>query len=197
MPEPTPHCLRCAICQSAIAGDETRAQCPSCGAEYHLECWDELGGCATYGCPRVPAIEPLSSTDIPAAYWGQEHKACPACGREILAAAVRCRHCGATFASAQPEDTAEFQERAARRQRLPRAQRAVIVLFVLSVIPCLAPLGGIAGLVWRAWNRRDLESLPAIYPALSKIGLAVAFLQTAVMILMVILYQHVYRGAGP
>ena len=196
MPVPTPHCLRCAICQSAIAGDEARAQCPSCGAEYHLECWDELGGCATYGCPRVPAIEPLSSTDIPAAYWGQEHKSCPACAREILAAAVRCRHCGATFDSAQPEDTAEFQERAARRQRVPRAQRAVIVLFVLSVIPCLAPVGGLAGWVWRARNRRDLESLPAIYPALSKIGLGVAFLQTAVMIVMVILYQYVYGGAG-
>lgn len=27
--------------------------CPGCGTRYHADCADELGGCATLGCPRL------------------------------------------------------------------------------------------------------------------------------------------------
>ena len=80
----------CAICQSPISGEEAKTVCPACRAEYHAECWEENGGCAVYGCAQVPAVELRRSIEIPVSYWGRENKPCPSCGREILAAAVRC-----------------------------------------------------------------------------------------------------------
>src|SRR5512138_2081358 len=89
----------CAICQSSLEPPSELTRCPECQSAYHADCWQENGGCAIYGCAQVPATEGRAALEIPAAYWGQEEKPCPACGRQILAAAVRCRHCGATFAS--------------------------------------------------------------------------------------------------
>jgi hypothetical protein len=40
----------CAICQSAVSPSEAVLVCPSCDQVHHRECWNEVGGCATYGC---------------------------------------------------------------------------------------------------------------------------------------------------
>jgi hypothetical protein len=178
----------CPYCLSALGGEGGVTACPGCGAVYHEECWRENGGCGVYGCSQAPPPAPRQSAEIPPSFWGQENKPCPACGREILAAAVRCRHCGATFASAQPEDAAAFNRRAEQERRLPQAQRIVVWIFVLSVIPCLAPIGGVWGLVWYPSNRSDVEALPAFYSALCKIGIAVGLGQTGLMALMAMLY---------
>src|SRR5437867_6392692 len=119
----------CAICQSPLGPIEAMTSCPACYAQYHSECWQENGGCAVYGCAQVPAVEQRRSIEIPVSVCGQEQKPCPACDREILAAAVRCRHCGATFASARPEDAGQFQKRVAQTERLPEVHRQVIGIF--------------------------------------------------------------------
>src|ERR1700689_4080854 len=94
----------CAICQSPFAADDESTPCPACRSVYHSDCWQENGGGAGYGWPQVSPAEGRVALEIPAAYWGQEEKPCPRCKRQILAAAVRCRHCGATFSSSRPED---------------------------------------------------------------------------------------------
>src|SRR6266850_7273377 len=114
----------CTICQSAIALEEPKTECPGCHAIYHSDCWPENSGCAVYGCSQVPQVEQRKSIEIPVSYWGQENKPCPSCGKEILAAAVRCRHCGTTFESAQPVDAAAFAARARAEARLPALRRA-------------------------------------------------------------------------
>lgn len=179
----------CAICQSPIHSGEPTANCPGCHANYHSDCWQENGGCAIYGCVEVPKVEQRRAIEIPISYWGQENKPCPNCGREILAAAVRCRHCGATFSSARPEGAEEFQDRAALQQRLPGMKRAVVWIFVFSAVPCLAPIGALWGLIWFLSNRSRLGALPAVYAALCKIGLAVALGQCALILLMAALYS--------
>jgi hypothetical protein len=184
----------CAICQSPFGPADERTDCPGCSAPYHADCWQENGGCAVYGCSQVPQAEPRRSVEIPVSFWGQENKPCPACGREILAAAIRCRHCGATFASAQPEDAEAFQRRTAREQRIPQLQRLIVVLFILSVLPCLAPLGGVWGLIWYPIHRSDIELLPPLYPALCKIGVFVGLGQTVLIVIMGILYATL-RGS--
>jgi RING finger family protein len=179
----------CAFCQTQLAAGEPREACPDCRAEYHVECWQENGGCAVYGCSKVPAVEPRGSLEIPVSYWGQENKPCPSCGREILAAAVRCRHCGATFTSAQPENREAFRQRADLEQRLPRLQKQIVWIFIACVLPCLAPIGAVLGLIWYANRREELNALPSLYPALCRIGLWIAASQTLILLLMAIFYS--------
>lgn len=184
--------LVCAICQSPIHAAEPRSACPSCKAEYHSDCWEENGGCAIYGCTEAPKVEQRRAIEIPISYWGQENKPCPSCNREILAAAVRCRHCGATFSSARPEDAGAFQDRTALQERVPGMKRTVIWIFAFSIVPCFAPIGAIWGLIWFQSNRRHLSALPAVYSALCKIGLAVALGQTVLIFLMAAVYSLTY-----
>src|SRR5205809_1051321 len=44
----------CPTCQTGIAAHEAAVSCPSCGQPHHQECWDEVGGCAIYGCQSAP-----------------------------------------------------------------------------------------------------------------------------------------------
>jgi len=179
----------CAICQSPLVEGAPVTSCPECHAQYHPECWQENGGCAVYGCSQVPTVEQRRSIEIPVSYWGQENKPCPSCGREILAVALRCRHCGATFSSAQPQGADEFQQRTALEGRLPRVRRSVIWLFILAIVPCTAPFGGIIGLIWFTAHKQEVAALPSLYPALSKIGIGIGLGQTAILAIMAMLYS--------
>jgi hypothetical protein len=185
--------MTCAFCQSPISPDEPAASCPACHAPYHEDCWKENGGCAVYGCSQTPPAESRRAIDIPASYWGQENKSCPKCGREILAAAVRCRHCGAMFESARPQGADEFQRRTAVQQRLPALRRTVVWLFVVSAIPCGAPVGAVWGLVWYPAHRQDVRELPSLYGALCKIALGLSIGQTVAITLLTALYVAVRR----
>ena len=184
----------CPFCLGALGAEEPTHSCPACHAVHHKECWDENGGCSVYGCTCVPAVEARSALEVPVSYWGQEHKPCPVCRQEILAAAVRCRHCGSTFATARPENSAEFEQRAALASRLPAVRRMVIVIFVLGIIPGLSPIGAVWGLVWGKTKREDILSLPPIYGALHRIGLVASCALTLVLILVMVLYALV-RGS--
>lgn len=173
----------CAICQTGFGAQDAKVACPGCHAEYHEDCWTENGGCAVYGCSHVPATEKLSAVEIPVSYWGQENKECPVCKTKILAAAVRCRSCGTTFESARPEDAAEFRKRAIHLQMQPGLQKKVVIVFVLCLIPCTAPIASIGGGIWFYTKRHEIDRLPALYGALSTIGLLIAILQTVLLIL--------------
>jgi predicted RNA-binding Zn-ribbon protein involved in translation (DUF1610 family) len=179
---------KCGICLSPILSTEARQVCPACGAEYHSDCWQENGGCAVYGCSQVPTIEKRQAIDIPMSYWGQEKKQCPNCKGEIQAAAVRCRHCGATFESARPQATDEFQQRGELKMRQPALRRSVIWLFAFSVVPCCAPIGAIWGLMWYPAHKEEVRALPSLYGALCKIGLVVAIGQTVLVVLLSVLF---------
>lgn len=178
----------CAICQSPLERGEATATCPGCLAEYHADCWEENQGCAVYGCEEVPPTEGRESLEIPAAYWGREDKPCPACGQTILAAAVRCRHCGATFESARPESSREFHSRAGHQKRAPTVRKGVVWLFVLGILPCTAPLTAVIGSAWYMSHRADLKKLPGVSFSLAAIGLAAAIGQTVMVILLTVLY---------
>ena len=179
----------CPICQTEIQPDEECGHCPECNALYHPECWQENGGCAVYGCKQVPATDSRSAIEIPVSFWGQEQKPCPACGMQIQAAAVRCRHCGATFASARPVDQVEHRQGIEEKKRKPGLQRGVLLLFAFSVFPFTAPIAAIAGSLWRTGNREAIRKLPSFYNALSIISLIIGGGQTVLIVLMGILYS--------
>ncbi len=183
----------CAICQSPIQPGELATACPACQSPYHDDCWRENGGCGVYGCPQVPPTEKLGELEIPASYWGKENKPCPSCGREILAAALRCRHCGVVFESAAPESTGRFQNRQDLLTRLPGVRTGVVWLFVCCLLPCTAPLATLFGLFWRHARREELRALPSLYAALSKIAVIIGALQTVLIVAMIYMYTVLRR----
>jgi hypothetical protein len=178
----------CAICQSPLSAGEARTACPDCHTEYHADCWIENRGCALYGCPRVPPTEGRSAIEVPIAYWGQENKACPVCGKEILAAAVRCRHCGTVFQTAHPVASDEYSRMASLKAQSPRLRKTIVWLFVLSIIPFSAPVAAVTGWFWRQSHRDAIGILPSLYPALLTISLIVGLLQTAAIVLLTVLF---------
>jgi hypothetical protein len=184
----------CAICQSSLSHGEEQTECPECRSAYHEECWLENGGCAVYGCAQVPPTEGRAALEIPAAYWGRENKPCPQCGKEILAAAVRCRHCGATFSSSRPEDSAEFHKREETIARLPALKRNAVLVFVFCALPCSALPASIAGLIWYMVNRDALGSAPTLYSGLAKVGLGVGFAQSVLVLLVALFYSAFHQA---
>lgn len=48
----------CAVCQWPIERQERAHVCEACHTHYHLDCWKENHGCATYGCEKVNALLP-------------------------------------------------------------------------------------------------------------------------------------------
>lgn len=187
-PTPSPGQV-CAICLSPFTESDAKTSCPACQAEYHSDCWIENGGCAVYGCSQAPVVESRRAIEIPMSYWGQENKNCPKCGQQILAAAVRCRHCGTTFESARPQEAEEFRQKSDLSSRLPGAKKVIVWMFVVSVCPCLAPIGAIWGLIWIPTHKEEIRALPTLYNALTKIGLVVAIGLTVIMVLMTLLYS--------
>ena len=171
----------CPLCQSPIAAGESQAQCSDCRIAYHADCWEYNRGCATYGCPQAPPTEPLSTLEVPVSYWGKEEKPCPMCGQTILAAAVVCRFCGTTFASARPETAGDLHRRASLQVRLPRIRTHAIWLLIFSLVPCTAPLVTVVGAIWYHHHRSEIRELPGTSAAICKMAVGVAVGQTAAM----------------
>ncbi len=183
----------CAICQSPLQADEESVACAGCNAPYHAGCWQENGGCAVYGCSEVPPTEARQALEIPVSYWGQENKPCPVCAAQILAAAVRCRHCGTTFASARPQNSEEFRHQAELEVRRPALRRATIWLFVLCITSCTAPVAAPLWANWYRHHREELQGLPSLHVALCKIGLAIGLTQTALIIILTAAFVVFHR----
>lgn len=55
----------CAICQTEIATGEEVRNCEHCMISFHLGCWDEVGGCGTYGCENSPGVESPAGSSMP------------------------------------------------------------------------------------------------------------------------------------
>jgi hypothetical protein len=180
----------CPLCRSPICQGDSISTCPECKTMYHEECWSENRGCGIYGCPQVPETEKLRTVEISTSFWGREDKPCPACNAIILASAIRCRHCGATFKSASPEDANSYQEQKAIEQILPQLQRSSILLLIFCIIPFTAPIAAIFGYTWYWSHRIEIKALPRIYSAISKIALCLGTGQTFFMILIIVIFAR-------
>jgi len=185
----------CPICQSPIAADDPATFCPECKTIYHGDCWEENQGCAVYGCSQVPPKEQKSNLQIPVSYWGQQHKPCPVCQQQIQAIALRCRHCGATFQSARPEETGEFFNRLTLEKSAESAKTKAIWVFVFCALPITAPIAGIVALIWYLTKKDAINKMPAMYSAMVKIGIWVALGFTTLIILFAILFS-IFGGSS-
>lgn len=149
----------CVVCRTPIAHGDTACSCSECRAAYHRECWDEIGGCATYGCELMPKA-PKSEDEVAEGEggWGDE-KACPRCGKSIRSVAVKCRFCKARFPSPVPMTSAEYGAWGASRSQLGRVRTQAIVLFALSVLGVLAPVLVLVGAIWLWRSHKALRKV--------------------------------------
>lgn len=183
----------CAICQADILPSDTDLiSCPDCQALYHKDCWEENRGCAVYGCSRVPDTEQYNSVEIPVAYWGQEDKPCPDCGKTILAAAVRCRHCGTVFESAAPMDKRTYNRLNENNRRFPQMRKNVILLLIFCMTPFSAPFAAVIGSIWYKIKKVDILAMPSPYPGICRFGIYAAACQTIIIVLMLILNNLIH-----
>lgn len=186
-PQPTAAAVLCGICHTSLETGEPLVACPECRTRYHRTCWEENRGCAVYGCSKVPPTEKWEDIEIPFSHWGADTKACPRCRQTIQAAAVRCRFCGAEFATANPEDARGFFTRQQLESRLPQVRTGIIWIFALALLTCTAPVAGFIALSWRGSRQEELKALPSLYSALLMLAVWIGLGQSAFMLVVVIL----------
>jgi len=171
---------RCGVCQTAIAESETVGPCPSCGAVHHADCWTENGGCATYGCERMPELVKEAAA-MPQSYWGLEVKACPRCAKSINVAALRCRYCGTIFEGRSPDQA---------RKRKP-SSAAAYTIFAAGMFPLTAPIALVAGGIWALVRADEVKRMAGMQRVLLLLGLTASAAISAVLLVAALVHRSV------
>jgi hypothetical protein len=177
----------CPICQSGIVADEPVVVCPTCDQVHHEACWQEIGGCSTYGCDQAPALAKEAPAAKPLTAWG-DTKTCPACGETIKSIALRCRYCKTEFDTVDPLKPSDLRRGVRREESLQRIRTATIVVFIFSLIGCFGPIMLIVSMATLLPQRHLLAKAGPIYQVLgySAIGLSVLY---SVMIVLFLVFN--------
>lgn len=176
----------CSICQSAIGAGEVACRCPQCRSPYHRECWEEVGGCATYGCRLTPdAKGPSQTSQAPTSAWG-DTKSCPSCRNQIQAGAIKCRHCNARFPSSTPMSSTEYKQWQDKQARLGPTRTGAIVFFCLSIIGFLAPLLLAGGFLWLLGAKERLDEAGGMHKLLFYFGLGISGIYSCFLFLILV-----------
>jgi hypothetical protein len=162
----------CLICGWAVEPDQALELCPepSCGLPYHRECWDELGGCARYGCPRMVETK---KAEIAPSFWGASQKQCPLCAEMIPVADLTCPFCQAEFQGTAPM-TREDLIIKPEDPWLKGYRTTAVWMLILSLLIVPTPLVLLFGGVWFNSNREEIARAGATARALAIIALLVS-----------------------
>ncbi len=87
---------KCPICQDEIHFREQVQICAHCRLPFHTSCWDENGGCGTYGCEGSPGAtqaleEPRSSANLRSAREADSEVGPPPLGNRLSDIAAGAR----------------------------------------------------------------------------------------------------------
>jgi len=172
----------CPICQTAIASEDETTICPRCAQVHHRACWDEIGGCSTYGCPAAPELAKEGQAQQPLAAWG-DTKRCPACGERIKSIALRCRYCGTDFHTVDPLTVGDLHSGVRKTEELGSLRVKTIALFVLTLSGCLAPITLIFSLAMLLPRRVQLAKAGPAVLVLAYATIALAALYSILIVI--------------
>jgi len=175
----------CAICQTSILDGDTVKKCEGCNADFHEECWNENGGCATYGCEYVP--QTVKDAEEQETYWGAETKKCPMCSETIAALANQCPYCKEEFDGIEPASREDVRNRLLGRRKTSRSSGSgtAVLVFILGLLGCTAPFNLLFGGIWYKRNRGKLKEASPAHNLLAIIGLAISVVYTIFIILII------------
>jgi hypothetical protein len=108
----------CPYCQSKIKDDLDVIVCSICGTPHHRECYEENGGCTTYGCANNPTTVKedrheridVGAMTIPAArnlVAQTKLIECPNCKKEVEENSNYCKYCGFNIIEGKLDDSNE------------------------------------------------------------------------------------------
>ena len=174
----------CAICQSVIRPEESTRVCDACGLTYHADCWRHNEGCGTYGCRRAPdALKLTVASESAAGAWG-DLKACPNCGEELPASALKCPRCKAAFETRAPMAPEDYQAQLARASASKRDAILAALLLAASTLgvtaPATLPIGGAWALARRRSARRGGDTAGLLIAGALLVSLAYDALLVAI-----------------
>src|SRR5215213_6342136 len=173
---------RCSICKTLIQPSHVTTGCPYCYSAYHRECWQQLGGCATYGCSAAPAPEELPLPSSVRGGWGDE-KMCPQCEDNIPSSLLVCS-CGARFPWADPMTRQEYEDWLKEKQQSSLARKGMVALFLISLSGLFAPLAGAIAGIYAYRSRKVLAGEAGSYLVLGYGTAAIGFFYSLTFLLL-------------
>jgi hypothetical protein len=175
--------MTCPICLSAVEKEQIVHRCPDCDIVHHDECWQEIGGCGTFGCKQAPSVDKSDqSAQAPLTAWG-DTKDCPVCGEKIKSIALRCRYCGAQFDSVDPLSAADLRHQFSARQRTGQLKTIVVMTFGFSLVGCLAPLTLIFALAYLLPRRTEIAKAGPLVSVLAWLSIIISSIFCVLMLL--------------
>jgi hypothetical protein len=156
--------IRCSTCYTRVQPGEATHACPACKAEYHRTCWDELGGCGTYGCEHAPVAHKPPPPVRVGGGWG-DTKDCPSCTRAIGSSLLVCG-CGAKFPWADPMTPAEYVTWSNEQRDIQGAKRWLIALFLMTLVGLPSPVTGTAAGILAYRKRNELGGAEGTFLAM-------------------------------
>jgi hypothetical protein len=173
---------RCSICYTVLSAGEPVTACPECKTDYHKSCWDEIGGCGSYGCKQAAVAQKPPVPVLVGSGWG-DTKPCPACTRQISSSLLVCS-CGARFPWADPMTPAEYQSAIMAERAVKSARTALIWMFLFSLIGITAPLAGPVAGIYAFRKRHQLAGTGGTYLAMGYGSAAIGALYSLLIVII-------------